>query len=61
MPYRSKAQMRYFHANKEKLEKQGVNVAEWDNASKNKRLPERLGKTRSQKANDKLKRVMKPR
>lgn len=43
MPYASEAQRRYFHANKEKLAKQGVNVSEWDEASKGKKLPERKG------------------
>lgn len=41
MPYKSKAQAGYFHANKAKLESQGVNVAEWDAASKDKKLPKR--------------------
>ena len=44
MPYKSRAQQAYFHANKEKLEKQGVNVSEWDSASKGKSLPERVKK-----------------
>ncbi len=34
MPYKSLAQERYFNTNKEKLEKQGVNVNEWNKASK---------------------------
>jgi hypothetical protein len=34
MPYKSLAQERYFNANKSKLEKQGVNVNEWNKASK---------------------------
>lgn len=42
MPYVSEAQRRYFHANKDKLEKQGVNVSEWDEASKGKDLPQRI-------------------
>lgn len=58
MPYVSKAQRRYFHANKEKLEKEGVNVSEWDKATGDKPLPERLGKTKGEKAKDKLKRGM---
>lgn len=41
MPYASDAQRRYFHANKEELEAQGVDVDEWDRASKGKKLPER--------------------
>jgi hypothetical protein len=30
MPFKSEAQRRYFEANKEKLERQGVNVKEWE-------------------------------
>lgn len=41
MPYASEAQRRYFHANQDKLQKQGVDVGEWDAASKGKKLPER--------------------
>ena len=43
MPYASKAQQGYFHAHKTELEKQGVDVGEWDSASKGKSLPERAG------------------
>ena len=39
MPYKSLAQERFFNANRSKLEKQGVNVDEWNAASKGKRLP----------------------
>ena len=38
-PYRSKAQQGYFHAHAAELERQGVNVHEWDQASKGKQLP----------------------
>jgi hypothetical protein len=41
MPYVSKKQEAYFNANRSKLEKQGVNVDEWNAASKGKSLPER--------------------
>lgn len=41
MPYVSDAQRRYFNANRGKLEKQGVDVDEWNQASKGKDLPER--------------------
>lgn len=44
MPYVSAAQRGYFHANRAKLEAQGVNVAEWDHASKGKKLPEHVKK-----------------
>ena len=43
MPYRSKAQEAYFNANRAKLERQGVNVDEWNAASKGKKLPDRVG------------------
>jgi len=59
MPYKSKAQQRYFHANKAKLEAEGINVAEWDKSTGSKRLPERIGKTRHQKSVEKLKRALK--
>ena len=39
MPYKSLAQERYFNANRAKLEAQGVNVDEWNQASKGKSLP----------------------
>lgn len=41
MPFKSEAQRRYFEANKAKLEKQGVNVKEWEQSSKGLKLPER--------------------
>lgn len=42
MPYVSEAQRRYFHANKAKLEAQGVNVSEWDESTKGRQLPEKV-------------------
>jgi hypothetical protein len=44
MPFKSEAQRRYFEANKSKLEKQGVDVEEWEQASKGMELPERAPK-----------------
>ena len=44
MPYKSKAQMAFFHANKKKLEAQGVDVSEWDKSSKGKKLPKKVKK-----------------
>lgn len=41
MPYKSLAQERYFNANKKKLEAKGVNVSEWNKASKGKKLPKK--------------------
>ena len=39
MPYKSKAQEAYFNANRAKMEKQGVDVDEWNAASKGMKLP----------------------
>lgn len=58
MPYVSKAQRAYFHANKGKLEKQGVNVAEWDKSTGNRALPQRITPSKDQKAKSKLRRGM---
>lgn len=44
MPYKSLKQERFFNANREKLEKQGVNVDEWNKASKGLKLPVRSPK-----------------
>jgi hypothetical protein len=43
MPFKSDAQRKYFNANRDKLEAQGVNVDEWNSASTGKVLPERIG------------------
>lgn len=40
MPYVSDAQREYFNVHRAELEKQGVNVNEWNQASKGKSLPE---------------------
>lgn len=42
MPYKSKAQEKFFNANRKKLEKEGVNVDEWNKASKGKKLPAKV-------------------
>lgn len=44
MPYKSKAQAAYFNIHKKQLERQGVNVNEWNQASKGKKLPEHASK-----------------
>lgn len=41
MPYKSKAQAAYFNINKKKLEKQGVNVDEWNRKTKGMKLPKK--------------------
>ncbi len=45
MPYVSDAQRGYFNANREKLERQGVDVDEWNKASKGKKLPAHSSKS----------------
>jgi hypothetical protein len=49
MPYKSKAQEAYFNIHKKELEKQGVNVNEWNKASKGVKLPEKVSKLNSMK------------
>lgn len=44
MPYKSEAQRKYFHAHRAELERQGVDVDEWDRASKGKHLPNKAKK-----------------
>ena len=39
MPYKSLAQERYFNANRGRMEAQGVDVDEWNQASKGRKLP----------------------
>lgn len=43
MPFKSKAQQRFFYANKKKLEADGVDVEEWSDETDFKHLPERAG------------------
>ena len=50
MPFKSEAQRRYFEANKEKLEKQGIDVKEWERSSKGLKLPERAPKSKTNKS-----------
>jgi hypothetical protein len=56
MPYVSKAQRKYFHANRAKLEAQGVDVAGWDLETGDRPLPERIVKAKKQTLKDNLKR-----
>lgn len=44
MAYKSQAQEKFFNANRAKLEKEGVNVSEWNKASKGVKLPKRVKK-----------------
>ena len=49
MPFKSKAQAAYFNIHKKKLEKQGVNVDEWNQSSKGMKLPKKVSKLKSMK------------
>ena len=49
MPYKSKAQEAYFNIHRAELERKGVNVDEWNKASKGKKLPERVTKLQAMK------------
>lgn len=40
-PYKSEAQRRYFNANREQLERQGVDVDEWNRVSREKEIREK--------------------
>lgn len=42
MPYKSKAQEAYFNANKPAMEAKGVDVGEWNAASKGIKLPAKV-------------------
>jgi hypothetical protein len=42
MPYKSKAQAAYFNIHRKKLERQGLDVDEWNRASKGMKLPNHL-------------------
>lgn len=49
MPYKSKAQEAYFNIHRKELEKQGVDVGEWNTSSKGKELPEHVAKKKKLK------------
>ena len=49
MPYKSDAQRRKFHAMLKRGEISKETVDEWDEASKGKKLPERVGNKRTKK------------
>lgn len=49
MPYKSLQQMKYFNVHKKELERQGVNVDEWNKASKGMKLPKKAKKIKIKK------------
>jgi starvation-inducible DNA-binding protein len=46
MPYSSDAQRKFFNVNRDKLEGEGVDVDEWNESSKGKKLPEHVKKSK---------------
>ncbi len=60
MPYKSLAQERYFNSNRAKLESQGVNVGEWNRASKGKKLPMKKNNKKESKKEEKKEMMNKP-
>lgn len=49
MPYKSQAQEAYFNVHRKELEKQGVNVGEWNKESKGMKLPKKVSNLKSMK------------
>jgi hypothetical protein len=49
MPFKSKAQAAYFNIHKKELEKQGVDVNEWNKESKGLKLPKKVSKLDEEK------------
>ena len=47
--YKSQAQEAYFNIHRKELEKQGVDVSEWNKASKGAKLPKKVNKLDSMK------------
>jgi len=46
MPYKSRAQAAFFNIHKKAFEAKGVDVDEWNSASKGKKLPKHVKKTK---------------
>ena len=53
MPYKSKAQAAYFNIHKKELEREGVDVDEWNRESRGMKLPKRKRKAPPLRADDK--------
>jgi hypothetical protein len=46
MPFKSKAQQGFMEAHRAEMEKHGVNMSEWEKASKGLKLPKRAKKSK---------------
>lgn len=57
MPYKSDKQRKFFNANKKSLEKQGVDVDEWNKESKGMKLPAVAKATKATKTAKKKKKM----
>jgi hypothetical protein len=55
MPYKSLAQAAFFNIHKKELEKKGINVDEWNKASKGKVIPKHIGEVWKSKYGIKIK------
>lgn len=44
MPFKSESQRKFFNANRSKMERQGVDVDEWNASTKGKTLPKKAKK-----------------
>lgn len=49
MPFVSQAQAGYFHTHRKRLQREGVDVDEWDAATKGKSLPRRVSPKKPEK------------
>jgi hypothetical protein len=54
MPYKSKAQAAYFNIHRKELERQGVDVDEWNESSRGKKLPKHVSKEKTAARGDQL-------
>jgi Ni/Co efflux regulator RcnB len=59
MPFKSEAQRKFFNVHRSELEKQGVDVGEWNRASKGAKLPEHSRKHEYSRASYKMARKKK--
>lgn len=49
MPFKSVAQQGFMESHRKQMEKQGVNMSEWESASKALKLPKKLGSIKEAK------------
>jgi superfamily II DNA or RNA helicase len=54
MPYKSKAQAAYFNIHRKELERQGVDVDEWNESTRGKKLPDKIKKEKTASRGDQI-------